>query len=598
MSPIKITEKENSILQLLSYMYHNISVLTQDKITNHAAKLNVSPNIVTYIIKKSGLLTYNKPGGIDTYKWNPCLNSEKYVPIIPNIHMVRAIIKNYRHINIVAENNNKEIRKIVGDNVNRGKHASSYLKVEKFLTYIVMNATDWTDAKKLGLSRVRTEIGIPDTTLTLLFYTDILQQRSSGKPQYRLNPCVGKITPELINYVIEQRRVYSFDRTNVEAWNFDLTDTSRPDIKQPVERIEVLPSASKKKNTINNGSDRIITPVDTLNFKILAYMSCINQSAKGWVPRMRFDPEKKCEQMGLPNIVYMSLLDYGVIEIRESRKEDHLSKYRWNPEMMLDNALIQNVMPIISKKLTALANITPVIENKIEPVIETKPEPERIISKGDNIKRAHSNWTDSEVQLLIDSINKNVTINDIANLLGRKFKQVECKVYRMGGLKSIKKMPANAEKPVAVEEQPNEIKPERVIIKKAVVRPEKIKKQTRKCFKWTEDEIWILINGVKENMGTREIADMLNRDMSQVYNKISYMGGLEEVKKIVLVGDYVVKPEVQVEHVQPAQIRAEQVEAKVEHVETPFETMNTSESKPEPKKPGLFKRIYRAILDK
>lgn len=49
-----------------------------------------------------------------------------------------------------------------------------------------------------------------------------------------------------------------------------------------------------------------------------------------------------------------------------------------------------------------------------------------------DLRNANTRWTEKEVKLLRDSLEKGVPLSRVSNALGRTLKSVEGKVYRMG----------------------------------------------------------------------------------------------------------------------------------------------------------------------
>lgn len=49
-----------------------------------------------------------------------------------------------------------------------------------------------------------------------------------------------------------------------------------------------------------------------------------------------------------------------------------------------------------------------------------------------DLRNANTRWTEKEIKLLRDSLEKGVPLSRVSNALGRTLKSVEGKVYRMG----------------------------------------------------------------------------------------------------------------------------------------------------------------------
>jgi hypothetical protein len=212
---IKIPKKLETTLQMLQYVYQNVSTLTPEKIYERAEQLGVSKCVAGYLLADdSPLLSHEAVGDVHVFKWLPTEKITKQ-PMLPNLYMVAALHDKIAHDKQQDAMRREDERQAISQIRHPLYTKKSHFKTEKFVQYIHDNAQDWTRTSLLRPSDVYRELRISDMIFTVMIYTNVVLKRGcrSGS-EYKWNPDVA-MRPELVMRIIEERENYAADKSSV-----------------------------------------------------------------------------------------------------------------------------------------------------------------------------------------------------------------------------------------------------------------------------------------------------------------------------------------------------------------------------------------------
>lgn len=217
MTLTKITEKEANVLKLIQYIYNNIGCLNPKMVCDTAEHLDISKATVKFIIDGRNFVQYERIADTDVYRWLPTEFNSK-VPKIPNIYMAKAIIEKVKSDKKQDELRRKSDGEEISNATGQEYTNKFQLKVDKFMTHVRNNTTDWAPATGLRLRKIYGELNLTDMVLTVMIKMNILMKKGERvNSVYKWNPKC-ELNPALVKLVVENRAAYAADKSSVVIW--------------------------------------------------------------------------------------------------------------------------------------------------------------------------------------------------------------------------------------------------------------------------------------------------------------------------------------------------------------------------------------------